>query len=240
MSTAIKMRADTPKAESPGELPPLENGDALDQPTFHARYEAMPEHFKAELIEGIVYVASPMKPPHGKSHYRFAHWLAGYEDETPGVEGFDNTTFILGSSSEPQPDLSFIVTEAYGGRVRVNADGYFTGPPELIAEVASSSESIDLNAKRRDYERHGIQEYIVVATRQQRVYWFMRRGTAYQPLEPGNDGVLRSEVFPGLWLDPAAFLRDDRARVAAVLRDGLASSEHAAFVAALASKRLSS
>ncbi len=227
-----------PHAPAAPALPPLENGDHLDQPTFHERYVAMPEDVKAELIGGVVYMASPLKPPHGRMHFKVSRWLAEYEEATPGVEGFDNTTNILGPASEPQPDLSLIVRPECGGRVRVNADGYFTGPPEFVAEVASSSESIDLHAKRRDYERSGVPEYLVVAVRQARVYWYVLRGDHYEALSPGPDGVLRSEVFPGLWLDPEALLRLDTARVIAVLRQGLATPEHEAFVAALAARRV--
>src|SRR5207249_911130 len=114
---------------------------------------------------------------------------------------------------------------------------YLEGAPELVAEVASSRESIDLHAKRDDYEQSGVKEYIVVALRQAHLYWFVLRDGRYQDLPPGPDGILRSEVFPGLWLDPAALLRRDAARIKEVLRQGLASPEHAAFVARLAAAR---
>jgi Uma2 family endonuclease len=118
-----------------------------------------------------------------------------------------------------------------------NIDEYLVGPPELVAEVASSTESIDLHAKRKDYEKSGVQEYLVVALRQKRVFWFVLRQGQYQELPPGPDGLLRSEVFPGLWLDPAALLRQDGQALTEVLRQGLASAEHSAFVARLAAAR---
>jgi Uma2 family endonuclease len=215
-------------------LPPLENGDHLDQQTFHARYEAMPDHVKAELIEGIVYIMpSPLKPGHGRSHGWVMTWLGVYADATPGTDIFDNTTTILGGSSEPQPDASLLILPEHGGQTRENEDGYLTGPPELIVEVASSSQAIDLGAKRRDYERFGVKEYVVVALRQPEVFWFIRRNDRFEPLAPGSDGIFRSEVFPGLWLDPAGVLGRDTRRLLEVLRQGLASPEHAAFVTRL-------
>jgi Uma2 family endonuclease len=215
-------------------IPPLEAGDRLDQKTFHERYEAMPPHIKAELIGGVVYMPSPLKPRHGRMHTRVMTWLGHYEEETPGVEACDNTTAILGPESEPQPDGYLIVLPTCGGQTSLNSDGYYVGPPELIAEVSSTSQSIDLHGKRSDYEQAGVKEYIVITLRKPHVYWFIARNGRFEELAPGPDGLLRSETFPGLWLDPAALLRRDGKQVRQVLQQGLASPEHAAFVARLA------
>src|SRR5438477_2701594 len=99
-----------------GKLPLLENGDRLDQKTFHARYEAMPEDVRAELIGGIVYMSSPLKPRHGRMHVKLMGWLWTYEEATPGVELYDNTTAILGPESEPQPDAYLLVSPEKGGQ----------------------------------------------------------------------------------------------------------------------------
>jgi Uma2 family endonuclease len=217
-------------------IPPLEPGDNLDQETFHERYEAMPPEVRAELIGGIVHMPSPLKPRHGRMGSKVITWLGRYEDETPGVELYENTTSILGRRSEVQPDAYLIISPERGGQTRVNKDDYLEGAPEFVAEVAVSSESIDLHQKRDDYERAGVKEYLVLALRQGRVYWFIRRDSHFQDLQPGPDGIYRCETFPGLWLDPAALLRLDGKRVREVLRQGLASPEHAAFVALLASR----
>lgn len=222
--------------EAPESIPPLEAGDNLDQKTFHERYEAMPPHLKAELIGGVVYMPSPLKPPHGRMHFLVNTWLGVYEQATPGVEGFDNTTTILSSASEPQPDTNLIISPACGGQTSLNADGYLAGAPELITEIASCSQSIDLHGKKHDYEQAGVKEYLVIALRKPHVYWFISRNGHFEDLAPGPDGLLCSEIFPGLWLDPAALLRRDGNQVSQVLRQGLASPEHAAFVARLAQK----
>jgi Uma2 family endonuclease len=218
-------------------LPPLENGERLDQKTFHVRYEAMPEHVRAELIGGIVYMSSPLKPRHGRMHTRVMSWLANYEDATPGTEAYDNTTAILDEESEPQPDAYLIIAPEKGGQTHLNDEEYLEGAPELIAEVALSRQSIDLHAKRDDYERAGVREYVVIALRTNQVLWFVSRNGRFEDLAPGTDGILRSEVFPGLWLDPAALLRRDGARIREVLQQGLATPEHAAFVSRLAEGR---
>ena len=75
---------------------PLEPGDCLDQKTFHARYEAMPEPVKAELIEGVVYRPSPLKLEHGDVHGEVIAWLKLYKAATPGTRVVDNATTILG------------------------------------------------------------------------------------------------------------------------------------------------
>jgi Uma2 family endonuclease len=218
-------------------LPPLETGDHLDQKTFHARYEAMPPSVRAELIGGVVYMPSPLKQPHGRAHPEVIGWLWYYQAETPGVEAYDNATVILSSSSEVQPDGCLIVSPEKGGQTRVNEEGYLEGVPELVAEVASSSESYDLHSKKRDYQQAGVREYVVAALRPGRVYWFVLRDGQYEEVTPAQDGVLRSEAFPGLWLDPAALLRHDSGRVLEVLRQGLATPEHAAWVAQLAATK---
>jgi Uma2 family endonuclease len=215
-----------------GEIP-LEPGDCLDQETFHARYEAMPEHVKAELIEGVVYMPSPLRIDHGEVHGEVITWLKLYKAATPGTRVADNATTILGPFSEPQPDASLLVSPEYGGRTRVNANRYLVGSPELLAEVALSSQAYDLHAKRRDYDRAGVQEYVVVLLREQRVLWLVRREGGLAELEAGPDGIFRSEFFGGLWLDAAALLRCDTLQVHEVLRQGLASPDHARFLAGL-------
>ena len=214
-------------------VPRLESGDRLDQPTFHERYEAMPEHVRAELIGGIVYMSSPLLRPHGKTHGKLMHWLCEYEDATPGVEAFDNATTILGEQSEPQPDASLLIIPPGIGQTR-DVDQYIAGAPEWVGEVANSSEAIDLHAKKQDYEITGVKEYMVVVLRQKRVVWFVRRRGKFTELAPDSQGILRSKVFPGLWLDPAALLRGDGKRLVEVLHKGMATPEHAVFVAKLA------
>jgi len=221
------------------ELPPLMNGDHLDQKTFHERYEAMPPNVCAELIGGIVFMSSPQLKPHGRHHLRFSRLLDEYEEATPGTEGFVNSTSILGPDSELQPDGCLLILPEYGGQSWDDKRCCIIGAPEWIGEISDSTESIDLRRKKKDYEKAGVREYMVAALRSREVFWFIRRHGKFKALAPGPDGVFRSEVFPGLWLDPAALLRRERKQMLAVLRQGLASPEHAAFVAKLAAKQRS-
>lgn len=215
-------------------LPPLEPGDRLTRAEFEQRYEAMPCLKKAELIEGVVHMPSPTRARrHGRPHAKVIGWMIAYEAETIGVETTDNTTIRLDLDNEPQPDAALYIDPAHGGQVRISADDYIEGAPELVAEVATSSVSIDMNAKLHVYRRNGVREYLVWRVRNQAIDWFVLREGEYRRLEPGAHGLLRSEVFPGLWLDPAALIGGDLARVLDVVRQGTASPEHAAFVARL-------
>lgn len=220
-------------------IPPLENGDQLTRDEFERRYNAMPEGTKAELIEGIVYMSSPVRvTEHGEQHFDLIMWFGHYKAYTLGVRSGDNTTVKLGASNEPQPDVVFFIDPECGGRAGIDDDGYLTGPPELVAEVSGSSASIDLNYKLDVYRRHGIAEYLVWRVYDEVIEWFVLQGGQYVPLPPdAADGLLKSSAFPGLWLDPAALVRRDLAAVLAALARGLASPEHAAFVGQLAARR---
>ena len=216
------------------DVPPLVNGDHLKQPEFHRRYEAMPEDFRAELIGGTVYVASPMRNPHGRHTILLAALLGNYEGATPGVEAADGVTVILGDESEPQPDLCLRVLPEHGGRSKENKKQYLTGPPELIIEVAHSAEAIDLRGKREDYRVGGVREYLVFCVKPGELRAFRLATT--QELTTVRDDVYRSTEFPGLWVDVAALAAKDVRRVLATGRAGVASDEHARFVERLQKK----
>lgn len=236
MTTPI-LAPERPKLRQPKpqvEPPPLNPGDHLSRAEFHRRYEAHPEIKKAELIEGVVYMPSPVRiEQHSRPHFTLITWLGVYLSATPGVEGGDNATVRLDNKNEVQPDAYLRLEPERGGRSRVTADDYLAGPPELIVEVAASSAAYDLHSKRRVYARSGVQEYLVVQTYEKQVTWFVWREGVYETLPADADGVLRSRLFPGLWLRPAALWSGDLAEVLATLREGLASAEHAAFVARL-------
>jgi Uma2 family endonuclease len=217
-----------PQSSPAKELPPLETGDHLDQPTFHARYEAMPPQTRAELIGGVVYMPSPVYALHAEYHPEVIGWLFFYKTFTPGLRLLDNVSVALAEDGEVQPDACLLIRPERGGQTR-EQDGYFHGAPELVVEVASSSVSYDLHSKKREYERAGVLEYVVLLVREPQVLWFALRDGRFEALPPGEDGIYRSAVFPGLWLDPAALLRLDSAAVLQVLQRGLASPEHEVF-----------
>lgn len=219
---------------TPGGIPELCAGDRLTRTEFEHRYAAMPHCKKAELIEGTVYMPSPVNQRrHGGPHLRLAAWLGDYLIRTPGLDGGDNSTVRLDLENEPQPDLHLRIPEEHGGQSTIGADGYIEGPPELAVEIAASSFSYDLHDKLRAYQRNGVQEYLVWRVDDGAVDWFAMRGGRYQQIAADDEGVLRSDVLPGLWLDVEALLAGDLVRVRAVLDRGIGSAEHAELCARL-------
>lgn len=219
-------------------VPQLHNGDRLSVESFLRRYHAMPDRTKAELIDGVVYMSSPVSVDHGRPHGALMAWLGLYWMATPGVELLDNTTVRLGLGENcPQPDASLRLRPEYGGRTTTNADGYIVGGPELAGEVSVSSASYDLHAKLKVYERNGIQEYIVWNVEERSIAWFVLRNGAYQP-QVARGGILKSKVYPGLWLNAAALLGEDFSTLRRVADQGIASVEHRRFVARLARRQV--
>jgi hypothetical protein len=219
-----------PRRSSRRDVPTLESGDRLTQAEFHRIYEQMPENFKAELVGGVVYVASPLRQPHANYHSYFDGLLAYYCFFTPGVEPGNNATLLLGELSEPQPDLYLRILAEYGGRSHITDKEFVKGPPEWLGEIAHSSIAIDLNEKRRDYRTCGVLEYVVLCVRDQRLRWFDLQKN--RELE-AEDGIIRSLVFPGLWIDCVALLQRDGPRMLASLQRGIATPEYAAFAKSL-------
>lgn len=203
---------------TPYTSPRLETGDRLDQATFHQRYEEMPDGFKAELIQGTVIVPPPLRMDHGKHHGLVLGWLTAYYAATPGVDLADNATVLMPPDGEPQPDALMIIKPTSGGQTR-EEDGYLAGAPELIVEVASSSVSYDLHAKFDSYQQEGVREYVVVVLREPEVRWFVLDGGRFVSRSADDDGIFRSTVYPGLWLDAATLLAGD----ARQMLDGVSS-----------------
>jgi Uma2 family endonuclease len=216
-------------------IPRLENGDHLSRIEFERRYSNMPELKKAELIEGVVYMASPLRiNQHGKPHSHIMGWLFSYEAMTPGVESGDNCTVILDLNNEPQPD-GLLRIEREGQSI-VNDEGYVVGAPELVVEISASTVSLDMQDKLQVYCRHQVQEYLVWRVEDNEIDWFRLRAGQFQKLEADEDGIIRSEVYPGLWLDVPALLSGNLARVLQVLQAGIATDEHQEFVQVLSQK----
>lgn len=219
-------------------VPRLEPGDRLTRAEFMRRYKAMPGLKKAELIEGVVYMPSPVRmDAHGYPHASLVTWLGAYAASTPGVQPGNNATLKLDNDNVPQPDALLMIDRTAGGQATIDDSGYVQGAPELVAEVASSTVSIDLHDKLRVYRRNGVREYIAWRVLDRAIDWFVLRHGEYLPLVPGDDGVVRSEVFPGLWLYAAAMIDGRLDAVLNLLQQGLATKDHRQFVDLLAGRQ---
>jgi Uma2 family endonuclease len=196
--------------------PVLESGDRLTRDEFHRRYSARPDLKKAELVEGVVYVASPVGVrSHGEPHARVMTWLGVFAAKHPGVHVADNATVRLATDSEVQPDGCLWRDEPGGPNVAT--DGYLDGAPQLVVEIAASSASYDLHDKKEAYRRNGMREYVVWRVVDGAIDWFRLQADEYVPIAPDAGDPIPSEDFPGLRLNVAKMLAGDVAGVLAAL-----------------------
>jgi Uma2 family endonuclease len=211
------VQAPTPMQAPVESLPSLESGDRLTRAEFHHRYESRPDIKKAELVEGVVYVGSPVRArDHAEPHADVMGWLSIYRAGKPGIHLADNATVRLDADNQVQPDAALWREEP--GGPRLTDDGYIEGAPQLVVEVAASSATYDLHDKMRAYRRNGVQEYVVWRVLDRAIDWFRLREGEFVRVEPDARGVIESEAFPGLRLDVPKMLAGDLAGVLAVLR----------------------
>lgn len=232
------------RVTSPPKVPPLRDGDRMTAAEFWRRYEASPHVRRAELIRGVVHIISEDPRPgeegnvppindghHGEPHGLIIGWLVQYRIGTPGVSASAPTTVRTSRDTAPEPDALLRILPECGGRMVEGADGYLRGAPDLVVEVSNTSVAHDLGPKFEAFQDEGVGEYLVWRTRDRVVDWFRRnRAGRYVQLVPDAAGVVRSTIFPGLWLDVPAMIGGNLTQWSAVLQEGLASPEHAAFV----------
>jgi Uma2 family endonuclease len=194
----------------------LESGDRLTRAEFHRRYCLRPDIKKAELVEGVVYVASPVRHTvHGMPAGAVIGWLVQYSSRHPEVEFSTDATVLLDADNEVQPDGLLFFKQPPAGGARINDDDYIEGPPQLVVEVAASSASYDLHDKLRAYRREGVLEYVVWRVLDGEIDWFRAENGEYVRVVPGERGVIESAVFSGLRLQVPAMIAGNLAAVLA-------------------------
>ena len=198
------------------------NGDHMTRRQFHLMYCDMPDGYRAELIGGVVFEPSPVSSVHSEFHLDLGYILRRYSRYTPGVRGGDNGTVILSDEDEVQPDL-YLRFES-GGNSKKDKGKFIVGAPELVAEVAYSNCAIDLHLKKQRYAMHGAIEYLVVCLNPEKLYWFNLKASTM--IKADSKGIIRSQVFPGLWIHEKAFFNQDDDLQEAVLERGLNSLAH--------------
>ena len=221
------IEADTVHNDASRTAPPLQSGDRLGVAEFHQRYAQHPSIKKAELVEGVVYVSSPVYATHGEPHLVLNFWVGLYLTQTPGVRAADNLSVRLDNENEVQPDICLWLQN---GAAQLSNAGLLLGAPDLVVEVAASSAAYDLHQKLRVYQRSGVREYLVFAAYEQETHWFHLADGVYQQIVADDKGVLRSRLFPGLWIHPDHVWNNDFAAMQTLLQAGLDSPEHTQFV----------
>ena len=216
---------------------PVENGDHLTATEFERRWERLPNLKKAELLDGVVHMPAAVSQDfHGRPHGCVVAWLGYYFAHTPGVDFGDNATLRLDLENEPQPDAFLAIRHSHGGQSLLDDAGYIRGAPELTFEVGGSSVSIDSHAKLQLYRRQGVKEYVIWRVYDGEIDWHILRNGEFVRADPLN-GVHRSTVFPGLWLDVAAMIKEGLAAVLKTAAAGVADPAHAEFVKRLADEQ---
>lgn len=233
MST-ISTNPGIPAPSAPPAVLPFEDGDHMSVAEFIRRWEAMPADVqektkRAELIEGVVRMPPISGGNHARPQFSFIGFLNMYTWATPGVLGFDASSVIFDQKSMPEPDAILAIDHRCGGRMKLDEKGYIIGAPEWLAEIASSSVSYDLHAKKDLSRKFEVKEYVVWRVKEDAIDWFALDGNEFKPVQM-VDGVYRSIVFPGLWLAASALIASDFATVRQVLDQGLASPGHRDFV----------
>jgi Uma2 family endonuclease len=220
-------------------IPDLIHGQKLSREEYERRYQLLPD-IRAELLDGVVYImSSPISLDHAQPHAKLLTAMGLYSFQTEGIELLTTPTVRLGLSSDPEPDGVLFIREEYGGATHISADRYLEDSPELVFEIARTSQDYDERVKLPIYQRNGIREYLLWKVQEGVIDWYTLRSGIYVRLTPGTDGITRSEVFPGLWLDLEALLRQDSQRVLGVLMQGLQSQEHGSFLQSLQASRTS-
>jgi Uma2 family endonuclease len=178
---------------------------------------------KADLIEGVIYMASP----DGIESNRLSKWLLGVTDDYAMEKDLGEcfmlrVAFRLDNKNAPEPDIGLVSKS----RLHLVKKGHIAGPPDASFEIVSP-ESIerDYVKKRNQYEKFGVQEYWIIDPMQESltVLRLNRRGK-YQQVS-AKDGIYYSEVIEGFWLDPNWLWQSPRPRKADVLKQLLATKE---------------
>ncbi len=217
------------------ELPSMRMGDNFTRDEFMRLWEMSPRIKRAELIRGVVYMPSPLSVEHGGFESSVGGWVFNYMVATPGLASEHNaTTFLL--ADVPQPDINLRILPECGGKTAI-VGKYLSGPPELLVEICFTSAAYDLHQKFDLYEEAGVQEYLAIVLGEKQIRWYTLEDSRYEVMQPEEDGVHRSRVFPGLWLHSAGLFNADMGQLMACLHEGIASAEHGDFVRELAARR---
>ncbi len=155
---------------------------------------------KADLINGVIYMASPDSPRANKiacfinSLIRF--YIAGREIR--GECYASRVAFVIDGSHAPEPDVSYLTPE----RAHLEASGRVHGPPDIAVEIVSQ-ESVhrDYELKREMYEAAGVAEYWLIDPIDSRTEFLVLRDGRYQAPALENGNRFRSTVIPGFWLN---------------------------------------
>lgn len=180
---------------------------ASDLLTVEDFYALVSDGQKADLIDGVIYMASPDSLRANDLTW-FVATLLRHFVEARGIAGrvvFSRFAFRLSERSAPEPDVAYVRPE----RVGLLDEGGMRGGPDIAVEIVSrESRQRDYELKRRLYEESGVPEYWIIDPIQQRVEFLVLEEGRYQlaPLEENR--LFRSLALPAFWIDVDWLLAD--------------------------------
>jgi Uma2 family endonuclease len=171
---------------------------------------------KADLIGGVIYMASPDNTDANTLFLWLARLLGDFVEERDlGRVYGSRVAFRLAPKEGPEPDIGFVRKN----RLHLIQRGFVDGPPDLAIEIVSpESVDRDYKAKREQYRQHGVREYWIIDEMQQRVTLLRLAAGAYREVRP-RKGILRSRVVKRFWLRPEWLWQDPLPKKSAVLAE---------------------
>ena len=174
-------------------------------------YALVPDRQKADLLDGVIYVASP-DTYHGDQYTNFlARLLAGFcEARDLGKVFGSRFAFRLSPHRCPEPDVAVVLAS----RLHLVDDHGMTGGPDVAVEVVSrDSRTRDYRDKRRIYEESGVSEYWLVDPIKGRADFLVLEAGKYQSAVLDDGSIFRSRVLPGFFLDGRWLFGEDLPKV---------------------------
>ena len=163
-------------------------------------YARIPDGQKADLIDGVIYVASPDTRRNDVRASLLQTVLTVYaETKDLGETTGTRYAYRLSDTRAPEPDLAFVGRERVA---HVLTDREGVGPPDVAVEIVSrDSRHRDYHDKFQLYQEAGVQEYWIIDPIQLRCSFYRLRQGEYGPVALEDGHLFRSEAVPGFWLD---------------------------------------
>jgi Uma2 family endonuclease len=172
---------------------------AADLVTVEDFYALVEDGQKADLIDGVIYMASPDSYVDDQLAGFLSSLMRGFAEAHDLGKVFGSRfAFRLSPLRAPEPDVAFVKQDRLG---LVDARGMNGGPDVAVEVVSHDSRSRDYGEKKRLYEDAGVAEYWIVDPGQRRAEFYRLEQALYRLTPLDHNRVFRSQALHGFWLD---------------------------------------